>query len=461
MGCFRQRGNQKIRISCYENYRSTRATFFSRNGENIILDNYEDLPLNQFFASGVRESDLQALAPLLNSRAMLDAFVMVFRGGEAEVLIRLLVMREIGGRPDAPRWSPQELAQHFSYLDRVKLNTVLDRLKEYGLLVWDSEDLTYQLSGTARVTLSALANVLALPAGEDADLAYITSQVAAGQSIGRPSLEALNLLLTKYRELQKDFEDALVSGSEHRIRQASAKFSAVESTVEKGNDIIRSLTKNGELEDAMYRNAQAIGKAQSRLLSMHAAFQRTLHAFELQSVSLGGSGLSSSDVVRWLRTLDRERLAVLGGHAIGGILPLPFAMSDLMLDVAEYELLERERLAQENTALPPPCDAPDTSEMSTERFVALDRFIDQLAEIKSPTPLVDTVVNGGYALSAYRLSLLALIADPESVEMRGRVADLARSPLRVTISDEHETVARDEVAEISRGTLTPTAADAL
>jgi hypothetical protein len=423
-------------------------------------ENYEDLPLNQFLANGVLESDLQALTPLMNSRAMLNAFIMVFRGGEAEILIRLLVMREIGDRPDAPRWSPQELAQHFSYLDPVKLNTVLDRLKDFALLIWDSEDRTYQLSGTARVMLSALANVLALPAGEDADLAYITSQVAAGQAIGRPSLEALNLLLTKYRELQKEFDDALVSGSEFRIRKASAKFNAVASAVEKGNDIIHSLMKDGELEDAMYRNAQAIGQAQSRLLRMHATFQRTLHALDLQSVSLGGSGLSSSDVVHWLRTLDQDRLAALGAHTIGGMQPLPFTMSDLLLDVAEYELLERERLAQENTALPPPCDAPDTSEMSTERFVALDRFIDQLGEITSQTPLANAVVSGGYALSAYRLSLLALIGDPESAGMRGRIADLARLPLSVTISDDHEPVARDEVAQISHGALMPTAVDA-
>ena len=213
--------------------------------------------------------------------------------------------------------------------------------------------------------------------------------------------------------------------------------------------------KDGELEDAMYRNAQAIGQAQSRLLRMHAAFQRTLHALELQSVSLGGSGLSSSDVVQWLRTLDQERLAALGTHAYGGMQPLPFTMSDLMIDVAEFELLERERLAQENTALPPPCDAPATSEMSSERFAALDRFIGELGEITLPMPLADAVIKGGYALSAYRLSLLALIGDPESAEMRGRVADLARLPLGVAISHDYETVAREEVAQISRGVLTP------
>ena len=84
----------------------------------------EDLPLTQFLAGGVLERDLQALAPLMRARGMPNAFVMVFRGGEAEILIRLLVMREIGARPDAPRWSPQELEHHFSYLDAVKLRTV-------------------------------------------------------------------------------------------------------------------------------------------------------------------------------------------------------------------------------------------------------------------------------------------------------------------------------------------------
>ncbi len=425
-----------------------------------IPESDEALPLGDFFAQGVQQSDLQALAPLMGARGMLNAFVMVFRGGEAEILIRLLVMREIGDRPDAPRWSPQELAQHFSYLDSSKLNTVLNRLKEFGLLVWDHEDRTYQLSGAARVALSALANVLALPPGEDADLAYITSQVAAGQAMGRPSLEALNLLLTKYRELEKEFSDAITSGSEFRIRQANAKFNAVEATVEKGNEIIRLLTKDGHLDDAMYRNAQAIGQAQSRILRMQATFQRTLHALELQSVSLGGSGLSSSDVVQWLRTRDQPQLAALGTQAVGGLLPLPFAMSDLMLDVAEYELLERERLAQENTALPPPCDAPDTDEMSSERFAALERFISRLDDIQSATPLADAVVGGDYAQSAYRLSLLALIGDPESAEMQGRIADLARLPLAVAIADEHEVVGRDGVAQISRGTLTPATARA-
>ena len=65
------------------------------------------------------------------------------------------------------------------------------------------------------------------------------------------------------------------------------------------------------------------------------------------------------------------------------------------------------------------------------------------------------MVSGSYAASAYRLSLLSLIGDVESAEMRGRIADLARLPLQVELSGEIETVARDEVAEISLGVISP------
>ena len=74
----------------------------------------EDLPLDEYLARGVRESDIAALAPLKGAAALLNAFVTVFRGGKSEILIRLLVMREIGARPDAPRWSPQELQSQFA-----------------------------------------------------------------------------------------------------------------------------------------------------------------------------------------------------------------------------------------------------------------------------------------------------------------------------------------------------------
>ena len=97
--------------------------------------------------------------------------------------------------------------------------------------------------------------------------------------------------------------------------------------------------------------------------------------------------------------------------------------------------------------------------MASLRFTENDyawitRELKRVAD-KHASGRIVSVLEGGYALSAYRLSLLALIGDPESAEMRGRVADLARLPLGVAISHDYETVAREEVAQISRGVLTP------
>lgn len=416
--------------------------------------------LEEFFAPGVRLTDLPALDPLIRGRHLLDAFITLFRGGEHEVLIRLLIMRELGSRPDVPRWSPQEIAAHFAYLDPVKLDTVLKRLRDFKLLVWDSEDRSYQLSGAGRITLSALANILELGGGEDADLAYITSQVAAGQAMGKPSLEALSLLLAKYRELQDEFDSALVSGSEFRIRRARAKLESVWASVEKGSEIIAALTQTSGLDGAMYRNAQAIGQAQSRILRMTAAFQRTLNALEQHRVHLGASGVSSSDVIGWLRSLDQVRLAELAAGVLHTSPQPQFVASDVLLDNAEYELIDRERMQALDTPLPAACDGLQADGVETERLLALEEFTDALAAIETPTPLSEPIVGGDYVHAAYRLSLLALLGDPDSTDMRGSIAEFARLPLTVDLHDEPVAVGRDEVAELSAGILRPVAAPA-
>ena len=168
--------------------------------------------LGEFFAQGIEAADLPALFPLLRAREALNAFITLFRGGEDEVLVRLMVLREIGTRADAPCWSPQELQAHFGYLDPVKLDTVLKRLRENDLLVWDTEQRSYQLSAAGRITLSALATLLSFAGENDAELGYITAQVAAGQALGRVSAETLQHLLGRLNELQNEFDQAVLAG---------------------------------------------------------------------------------------------------------------------------------------------------------------------------------------------------------------------------------------------------------
>ena len=54
----------------------------------------------EFFRPGVEPEDLPALFPLLRARDALGAFTALFRGTDEDVLVRLLVLREIGHRGD-------------------------------------------------------------------------------------------------------------------------------------------------------------------------------------------------------------------------------------------------------------------------------------------------------------------------------------------------------------------------
>ncbi|WP_137935864.1 hypothetical protein [Chitinivorax sp. B] len=414
----------------------------------------QDNPLADFFRPGVELADLPALFPLLRAREALNAFITLFRGGDDEVLIRLMILREIGARADAPRWSPQELKATFAYLDATKLNTVLHRLRDNELLVWDNDESVYQISTAGRMALAAIATLLGFSDDEDAELGFITAQVAAGQAVGKLSVEALQHLLGRLNELQAEFEQAVLSASEFVIRAAQKKLDSVWHWVEKGTDIIRVITADEELDGPTHRVAQAIGQAQSRMLRMTAVFQRTLNSIQAQRVHLGESGLTSTDIADWLRRQGVQATPLLNGclHAH----PEPaFVTESEMLDIAEYELLEREREQSREAVIPSALDAPTTDHVEVERLLFAETFRDSLGDIKAPQPVADIVLGDNYAQTAYRLSLLALLNDPESQALNGPVADIARLPLHLDISAELAPVNRNGVAQISSGKVKP------
>ncbi|MEO7320228.1 MAG: hypothetical protein ABIW02_01160 [Nitrosospira sp.] len=409
--------------------------------------------LSEFFARGIEAADLPALFPLFRARAALNAFITLFRGGEDEVLIRLMVLREIGTRADAPCWSSQELQAHFAYLDPVKLDTVLKRLRENDLLVWDTEQRIYQLSAAGRITLSALATLLNFAGENDAELGYITAQVAAGQAIGRVSAETLQHLLGRLNELQNEFDQAVLADSEFRLRRAQAKLASVWHWVEKGTEVIRAITGDGDLDIATYRIAQSIGQAQSRMLRMTGVFQRAVNSLERQRVHLGQSGLSSSDIVAWLRNQTQERLIAVANLALFSYPQSMFVTPNEMLDTAEYELIEREREKAARSLLPPSSDAPETGRVEAERLVLLEQFLGNLNSIETEANLGDVVVGGDYPQAAYRMSLLAMLNDAESGILTGPVAELATAPFKLKVSCETYKIGRDGVEEISMGIL--------
>ena len=412
-------------------------------------------PLAEFFSCGVEAADIQALFPLLRAREALSAFITLFRGGDDEVLIRLLVLRDIGARSNAPRWSPQDLRDHFAYLDAVKLDTVLQRLRKEGLLRWDEQERLYQVSSVGRTALAAIATLLQFSQEEDAELGYITAQVAAGQAVGKISTEALHHLLGRLNELQSEFEQAIVSGSEFRIRDAEQRLSSVWHWVEKGTDIVRAIAADANLDTPTHQIAQAIGQAQGRIMRLNAMFQRALNQIDKQKVHLGASGLSSSNINEWLRALPLDRLNTLLESAIQYCPEPAFLLTDVVADQAEYELLERVRLSAEETTLPSPSITPEIEAAEGERLQVLENWLPTLQAIDAPCELAEIIIGGTYSQAAYRLSLLALLNDTESRAMTGPVADLARLPLILKIDNELTPIKENEVAEMSGGEISP------
>lgn len=413
-------------------------------------------PLQDYLRDGIVAGDLPDLHPLLSARDLLRAFSTLFHGGEESVMVRLLVLRAIGERGAAPDWSPQELRDHFAYLDAVKFDTVLGRLRENGLLLWDAGSQRYRISPVGRQALSAIGLLLQFNREGD-ELAYVTAQLAAGQSTGRVAATDLQHLLSRLNELREDFDQAVLSGSEHRIRQAASTLQSVWQWVEKGTAIITQIAADGELDAATHRAAQQVGRAQSAMLRQASVFQRALNQLDRHRVHLGASGLSSSDVNRFLRGLDADALATLSEGVLARTVAPAFVLAPIALDIAEYELVEREREAQEDAALPPAQDAPDDTQapVSENDYAHAEQWLAQMAALDTATdaPLSDWVPQDGFAVSAYRLSLLGLIGDPGAENRNGVSAAIAQLPLRWKVSAQFEDVNRAGVAYMSRAWL--------
>jgi hypothetical protein len=71
-------------------------------------------------------------------------------------------------------------------------------------------------------------------------------------------------------------------------------------------------------------------------------------------------------------------------------------------------------------------------------------------------PLQAIVSGGGFAPAAYRLSLLALLADGESAgPAGGPIGEFMRLPVDVRFGDTLIAVGEDEIAAISEGLVAP------
>lgn len=413
----------------------------------------DQIQLLEFLSPGMVAEDVPGLHALLSARHLVDAFIALFRGGEEEVLVRLAVLREIGSRAESPQWSPRELEARFVWLDPTKLDTVLKRLREHSLLVWDGDVRLYSLAPAGRMALAGLEQMLRFAADQDAELGFILAQVAGGDGVGRLSSENLRHLLARLSELKVEFSAAVASGSEFRLRAAQGKLESVWKWMEKGTQVLGALSEEG-FDDDTWRLAQEIGARQSEIMRMASIFQRELAAIARQRVHLAQSGLTTSEVADWLRGLSLEQLTSLAGRDPAQVAEPTFILADVMLDIAEAELVDKHRPDRRVSTLPAPTWAEPVADAALEPPTEFADLLRLLGHLDAPRAVADVVVGDSFRAASYRLSLLPFLGevgvDPDMAPLAGLPVGLeweADTPL--------SKVGRGEVAAITPGLLRP------
>jgi hypothetical protein len=421
--------------------------------------------LQAHFQPHISADEIEQVFHLKRAQPLLQVFTALFHGGFEGVLVRLLVLRELANDASTSFYSRADINTKLAYLLPESLETVLIRLRSNGLLAWDAQQTVYRVTPMARNVLSAIDGLLALSQpDDDAEMGFLLSQVAGAQAVGGVTSEQLQHLLGRLVDLTEEFRDAIASGSEFRLRESQAKWHQACDWVEKGSQILRAITSDENADSATHRAAQAIGRAQSALLNMQGMFSRALNQIERQRVHLGQSGLSTTDIKRWL--LAHEDLASLAQDAIDQPVKPLFITPAEMIDVAETELMTERANNNGLNGLPTGQDAPTTINDSPAMQKELDDWLARLSDFaqlnnfpsvaeESPRAVQahEALLPASFAVASYRASLLPLLGDESEASMQGATAELARLPVRFQPLDEMVQLPDLEIAAMSLAAL--------
>jgi len=423
--------------------------------------------LQAHFQPHISADEIEQVYHLKRAQPLLQVFTALFHGGFEGVLVRLLVLRELANDTTSSAFSRADINTRLAYLLPESLETVLNRLRSNGLLAWDAQQSVYRVTPMARNVLASIDSLLALaaPEDDDAEMGFLLSQVAGAQAVGGVTTEQLQHLLGRLVDLTEEFRDAIASGSEFRLRESQAKWHQACDWVEKGSEILRAITTDENADSATHRAAQAIGRAQSQLLNMQGMFSRALNQIERQRVHLGQSGLSTTDIKRWL--LAHEDLSSLAVDAIDQPVKPLFITPAEMIDVAETELMTERANNNGLNGLPAGQDAPTTINDSPAMQKELDDWLARLSDFaqlnnfpsvaeESPREVKvhEALLPASFALASYRASMLPLLGDEAEASMQGTTADLARLPVRFSPQDEMVQLPDLEIAAMSLAALT-------
>ena len=432
-----------------------------------------------FREPGLAHESAQAWA-LSQRLPLVDAMRGLFSGPQAGVQLRLWCLLELAAQPQA-RFSRDDIQRLFHTLRPEPLDAVIKRLRELALLVWDATPQDYHLSHLAQTLvplLMPLASPVARPdddgtpaepvSPEDEEMGALLAQVAGAQQLGLVNANQLKHLHAQLGRLHDEFAEAIASGSESRLRAAQPRFDRALALVARAGEALTALIRADHTDPRLEREARAIGQEQARLLAMASQFTRALQQADRQRVTLGSTGLTTSDVRLWLQ--GHPDPASLIGEALHLPVRPVMVSSHELLDVAEAEF-ERDRPSLgDAAALPPPAEAADgTLDVLSlppelgNLISMFDRWRDKDAEAgladTAPRPLADAVLGGRFAQAAYRLQLMPLLGDAQAQTLNGLTGDLARRGWRWQATPRLVETADETVALISEGLLRPVDAD--
>ncbi len=433
---------------------------------SLSMDNAHDFPVDQeadAFEAYFRDPTFAAEAPLawnLGQRIeLLDALRGLFSGTQAAARLRLWIFLELAAQPHG-RFQRNDLNQLFFSLKPEALDSALKRLRDLGLLAWDATSQDYSLPQLAHQAQGLLAP-LARTATDDDEMAALLAQVAGAQALGLSDAGQIKHLHAQLARLYDEFADAIASGSEARLREARPRFERALSLVERAGEALTALIRSEHDDPRLEREARSLGHGQARLLSMASQFNRALQQADRQRVTLGSTGVTSSDVRLWLQSQTKLD-EIIDGALLFGMRPV-FVSAHEMLDVAEGEF-ERDRPDPERAQGLPPAAIAATGALETLRMPEeLEALIGQLADWinvapgkrPEPRPASDAVLGGRFAQAAYRMQLLPLLGDSQAQSLKGLTGDLARSPWLTQFEPEVEQTNDEHVAVISSGQIVP------
>ena len=412
---------------------------------------------DEFFRDGGAPVDSLLWWQLDRHEALLAAQRALFGGEAAWVRLRVWVFMELMALP-AARLARDALNRHFHHVREDALETVLKRLRDAALLHWDASTQTYAIAPLAQAVVAMLQPLTADTAGgEGDDLAALLAGVAGAHQLGLLEPQQLSMLQAQLARLREEFADAMASGSEFELRRANARFERSMRLVDRASDAVKAIIEQAQASGhaRLERLARELASAQASLLVMASQFNRALQQADRQRVTLGSTGVTTTDLRQWLQRVP-DLHALLGEALSTGVQPVVVAAQELV-DGAEAEF-ERDRPKPADAAGLPAAQAAPDGQLQVlslpAELGALQALLDGwTAEGRGTQPVAPAVLGGSYASAAYRAQLLPLLGDPQSRHLKGASGDMARQPWKVRWSVEQREIDDAHVAWMSQGEL--------